>query len=627
MPLALVWPAAASAFAGKTVTEYDLTQLLATDAAPYVIEALDAYGRSVYRLYHQALADDLRLQAQDALDTPAPAPSGIGARPRKNLLAVMFERLHHAAPHAADGSRDWQHADPYLLDHLPAHAAEADRVHVLLDDVGYLVHAEPAPVLPVLNQAKTPARQLAAAIFRGCVEQLQGVSPETRRWAVAASAARFAATEFKERLRPAIIDGLWPRWSTGSPQPALVNTFGGQISPVRTMACTTLNDRPVVVTGSFDPMVRVWDLSSGQQVAPPLKGHTAELMAVACTARDGRPIAVTGGWDGALRIWDLDQGQQISEALTAFPDHVTGIACAVVNGKPVAVCGDHNGLHTWDLTCDPLIGERFQEIATSVTAVDCCVLDGRPIAVAGAEDGTVWIVDLSSRRLLGEPIEIYDYAGEVQAVACTILDGRPVAVIVNAEDYLDSTIWTWDLARGREIGQPFHGHSYARVATCAMINGRPAAITMGHEDGVIHSWDLASHQRIGRPIQGPVTGGWAIASTMLDSRPVAITGSNENVMQVWDLSRQRQAGQSLPGHDNHIQVVTCTTLNGHPIAVTTSFLERNADIWDLSRMWDLVSMKLLREWPTHGEISSLSSSTDGALVLGVGSDVLVADIY
>ena len=40
-----------------------------------------------------------------------------------------------------------------------------------------------------------------------------------------------------------------------------------------------------------------------------------------------------------------------------------------------------------------------------------------------------------------------------------------------------------------------------------------------------------------------------------------------------------------------------------------------------------VSMKLLREWPTHGEISSLSSSTDGALVLGVGSDVLVADIY
>ena len=486
LPLARVWPAAARAFTGQAVTEYDLTKLLATDAAaPYVIEALDASGRSVYRLYHQALADDLRLQAEEA---------------------VLFERLYDAAPRARDGMRDWQHADPYLLEHLPAHAADADRVHVLLDDVDFLLQVEPTALMPVLDLARTPAGRLAAAIYRSCHEQLQGADPSTRRWALATSAARLGAAQFKERLRPAspdALDGLWPRWSTGSPQPALRNTIVGQISPAHAISCAILDERPVAVTASYDPGVRVWDLLSGQPVGAPLEGHTREVRGVACAVLDGRPIAVTTGVDRTLRVWDLDRGQQISQGPVANDGFVHTVACAMVGTRPVAITGGghDDGLLAWDLARGPLIGERFVTSAGSVTAVDCGVLKGRPIVVGGGEDGTIRVWDLETRELLGPRIHKYSWAGRVETVACTTVNNRPVAVIVNAEQSLDSTVWVWDLARRKEMGRPLSVRSYVRSAACAVINGRPAAVTVGYNDGMIETWDLISHQRIGKPIR------------------------------------------------------------------------------------------------------------------------------
>jgi WD40 repeat protein len=608
LPLAVVWTAAARAFTGQAVTEYDLTQLLASDAAaPYIVESLDESGRSVYRLYHQALVDDLRIQAEAAHIRQTDDVSG-RSRSHRNLQVALFEHLYNAAPRTSEGQRDWQHADPYLLEHLPAHAADADRVHVLLGDVEYLIYAEPAALAQVLDQARTPRGRLAAAIYRSCYDQLRNSGPDIRLWALACSAARFGATQFKEQLwsaNPNIREGMWPRWSTGSPQPALRNTMVGQISPAHAISCTTINERPAAVTASYDPFVRVWDLSNGQPIGSPLEGHTEEVRGVACTILDGTPIAVTSGYDGTLRIWDLERGQQIRQAVVAHSGDVSAVACAMVGTAPVAITAGNypGGLHAWDLARTRLIGKPFRKSPGNLLAVDCGILNGRPIVVGGGGSGSVLVWDLETRELIGEPFDEFSWAGEVQGVTCTIVNGSPVAVIVNGESYGESIIWVLDLERRREMKHYFVPNGYTSSVACTAINGRPAAVTVGYSDGIIESWDLVSHRRIGKKIKGPSTGCNGFTTATINDRPVAITGSNDNLIQVWDLSQSREIGRSLPGHDRHIRGVACTEIEGRPTAVTAG---EDARI----RMWDLLRGEQIASIPAdNGKIDKLSCAT------------------
>ena len=67
--------------------------------------------------------------------------------------------------------------------------------------------------------------------------------------------------------------------------------------------------RPVIVSGSGDETVRVWDLETGARSASPLTGHTDRGAAVAVGERDGRPVIVSGSGDETVRVWDLATGE------------------------------------------------------------------------------------------------------------------------------------------------------------------------------------------------------------------------------------------------------------------------------------------------------------------------------
>ncbi|WP_433200919.1 hypothetical protein ACQP1G_09380 [Nocardia sp. CA-107356] len=88
-------------------------------------------------------------------------------------------------------------------------------------------------------------------------------------------------------------------------------TLTGHRDDVRAVACTTIDCRPVAITGSTDRAVRVWDLDTGTLRAT-LTGHTATVSAVACTTLDGHSVAVTGSrWDHEVWVWDLDTATAI----------------------------------------------------------------------------------------------------------------------------------------------------------------------------------------------------------------------------------------------------------------------------------------------------------------------------
>ena len=74
------------------------------------------------------------------------------------------------------------------------------------------------------------------------------------------------------------------------------------------VATAQLDGRAVVISGSWDKTVRVWDLATGTPIGAPFTGHTGPVFAVATAQLDGRTVVVSGSADDTVRVWDLATG-------------------------------------------------------------------------------------------------------------------------------------------------------------------------------------------------------------------------------------------------------------------------------------------------------------------------------
>ncbi|MFC8670916.1 caspase family protein, partial [Streptomyces sp. NPDC057199] len=102
---------------------------------------------------------------------------------------------------------------------------------------------------------------------------------------------------------------------------------------------------------------------------------------------------------------------------------------------------------------NPALRHTLTELDRDVTTLECSTLDDRPVGIIGTTVGEVFVWDLATGRLIGEPIRL---DGWVSTMACTVLDGRPVAVAVSVIDFGDSrsAMVVRDVATGAPIGEP-----------------------------------------------------------------------------------------------------------------------------------------------------------------------------
>jgi WD40 repeat protein len=98
---------------------------------------------------------------------------------------------------------------------------------------------------------------------------------------------------------------LQPVWGTKAESMALQRTLKGHTHWVLAVALTG-DGR--AVSASWDHTLKVWDLTSGQELQT-LCGHTAAVVAVALTG-DGR--AVSASFDGTLKVWNLARGLELT---------------------------------------------------------------------------------------------------------------------------------------------------------------------------------------------------------------------------------------------------------------------------------------------------------------------------
>ncbi|MER7051261.1 caspase family protein [Streptomyces sp. NPDC000351] len=624
LPWEDIWSALATRLSGRRYNDEDLLWLQHSTGR-YVVEATE-FGHSAYRLYHQALAEHLRRDGN-----------------AREAQRGFVEVLKSLVPRTPLRRIDWPRAHPYTLHHLATHAAACGELDDLMADPEFLVHAEPGPLLAVLDRVTTEPALRLADLYRTSAGDHRRASPGVRRELLAIDALRFKNRDLSRRLSRS---SLWrPVWATDSQTTQASAERPGSVNAV---ACGEVGGSPVAVSGSTDGLVRVWDLRTGE-LRSVLVGHQGAINAVACTMVNGAPVALSGGDDYTVRVWNLSTGESLA-VLSAQGGAVNGLACAVVNQSPVAVVGGGDAsVRLWDLTT----GEQLASLVGhpgAVNGVSCVTVRDVPHAVSVGADGSVrlwdlqerteraafaghssWVWAVSSTRVNGASAAVSGGGGDghlcvwdlegrqalrvlsgdtgwVNGVACIVVDERPLAV-VGGGDY---TVRVWDLARG-EPSAVLEGHASAVNAVAATeVDGAPVAVT-GGADGSVHVWDVRagarrlllgldesadadaveaepdSAARTGAPGQRPQTIGyghtgwlWSVAHTRIKGSSAALTvgGDGDGAVRVWD-ARTGDQMAVLTGYTGAVNAVACADVDGAPVAVVGGGGTYSLNVWDL----------------------------------------------
>ncbi|MBS0263227.1 MAG: HEAT repeat domain-containing protein [Planctomycetes bacterium] len=160
-----------------------------------------------------------------------------------------------------------------------------------------------------------------------------------------------------------------------------------------------LGDGRTIISGSFDPRVRFWNLTLGE-VEGYLVGHTGSAWAIAAATLNGKSTIVSGGPDRSVRIWDFQTG----EARFVLTGHQFGInAVAITPDAKLVASGAGDGeVVLWNAST----GEEESKLSTTGAMVYDVAFspDQKTLAVA-RNDHTVTLFDVETgqavRRLNG----------------------------------------------------------------------------------------------------------------------------------------------------------------------------------------------------------------------------------
>jgi WD40 repeat protein len=608
LPWGNTWPAVASALSGRAYGNDDVRWVMER-AGSFVVETLEE-DRSVYRLYHQALADYLR-QACDNKEAQ---------RAIVRALIDTVPALGDTEEKDAGENKDWRLAHPYLRTHLAEHASACGMLAELVKSPLYLLTANPNHLLAVMEAYPQEVPLEIAHIYHASFHHVKS-KPLVESVSYLEMAARKSmATHFADQVAQLPLHPTWnipwARWLPSATHRILSQDNGKVIA----LAVAEREGRTVIVSGSDDTSVRIWDLERGEAVGV-LSGHNGVVATLVVVELQGRTVIVSGSYDSTIRLWDLERGEAVGFPLIA-PSGVVSLGVAELQGRTVIVAGCYDqSIRIWDWergetvgppltghevpTSSLVVAERqgrtvivsrsyestirlwdlergeavdFPLIAPSVV-VSCwgvAELQGRTVIVAGCYDKSIRIWDLERGNAVGPPL--IGHTDNVHALAVTQRQGR--TVIVSGSD--DTSIRIWDLERGNAVGPPLIGHTdNVRALAVAQRQGR-TVIVSGSDDTSIRIWDLEQGEVVATPFSRHAAPVYALAVAERQGRTVVVSGSDDNSIRIWDLEEGETVGPPLTGHAGLVTSLAVAERQGRTVIVSGSD-DKSIRIWDLEQ--------------------------------------------
>ncbi|WP_415761987.1 AAA family ATPase [Pseudomonas sp. CP4] len=399
LPWADIWRSVASALSGQTITDANIIAVRKY-AAPFIVESMEG-DRSVYRLYHEQLAEHL-------LESDGQAPA---------LSRHLWEALLACVPANTEGRHDWLRAHPYLKRHAASFAVKAGMLQALLDDPAFLVVSDPAILRRYLNPQSSIAQPMVQAYLRvfGALREL----PEAERRSYLSLASQQSGID---KSVPLPDDGHFhwmPVWATWNP-PEGNTVLVSRDSRVTALSLGQWGDgTSVALVGREDGLVEVFQLDNGRQLAAwqPMVGSFVSHLAIIATP--GGEVLVASGGEGWLATTNLRSKRDIHVPFVEQDGRITALTVCREGDRFLCVSAHErklartrlddraeleSDLRVWDLTDLGLLHLRVA--ASRARILDVAVVlafDGLRILSAGDSffDGArcartlkMWTLDL-----------------------------------------------------------------------------------------------------------------------------------------------------------------------------------------------------------------------------------------
>jgi WD40 repeat protein len=298
LPWEDIWARLASALAGQRYRDADLIWLR-RNAGSYFVESVEA-GRSVYSLYHEALAEFLRRDQADS-------------RVHREFVTFLLDHV----PQGTQGERAWPAAHPYITRHIATHAAEAGELGKLVVDPVYLATADPLGLFAAFATARDPQTRLIGAAYERTMHRLRSSDLADKLSYLELAARRARVTGMAERIVACGIPRRWSvrwlKWPPDHPHRVLAGHHG----PVREVVGVRWRERNAQAASvGDDRTLRLWDLAMAEPVS--VHESSANLAAIDLVEMPGAPpMAVVLSASGLLTTHELPSLSRVLEIRAA----------------------------------------------------------------------------------------------------------------------------------------------------------------------------------------------------------------------------------------------------------------------------------------------------------------------
>jgi WD repeat-containing protein 61 len=234
----------------------------------------------------------------------------------------------------------------------------------------------------------------------------------------------------------------------------------------------------VIVTGSIDETVKVWDPNDLSKPKHIFGSHELAIVSVDCSG-DGKR-AVTSSMDGQIRVYDIEAGKKIQTITAGAVDTWT---VAYQPNMDVVASGSHSGaVNLWDMKS----GKKANTLQTEgkFTMSLSYSNDGAFLA-SGSHDGIVHIFDSSSNKSL--------HKISAHNLAVRSLSFNPSGtVLVTASE--DAHIKSYDVKGGNQE-KNITGHS-SWVLSVQMNPKNSRQLASSSSDKKVKIWDFQTNEAV-----------------------------------------------------------------------------------------------------------------------------------
>jgi WD40 repeat protein len=407
-------------------------------------------------------------------------------------------------------------------------------------------------------------------------------------------------------LAGGILLGLWALAHTadgGEPgQPPGRRAEGGDQAPTlllrsgagRVQSVALSADGKLLVTGTDDYKVRLWDVAGGREVRS-FAGQQGVIV-----SNDGKWLVAS---DYSARLYELATGKQLRVFAGRGGSASPGCLALSDDGKWLLFDNQLFDTATGRKVHDVWVGSEggWSDSAAAFSA------DGKHLVTAGGAWLRVWDVGTGRQTRI-----IRSAQSRVITAVAVSHDGK----LVVAND--DTLARLWDVATGKVV-RTFEGHTRP-VSSVVLSADDKWLATAGAGDNA-RLWEVATGKEsrtFVRPVgnvfgaTGPQPG--SLCATMTPDARWLATGSTDGTARVWETATGKEV-RAFRGSQP-----------AHPLAVTADgrWLVNRVD--QTAHLWDLAAGKPVRSFEAGRDWRSVSVSTDGKRLATLDGDGTTAQV-